>query len=79
MWLLVASDVKMKIITVMQMGAGRQEITFSVVYELKGGLADECVPVFSTEGLKHDYYALTAHFGNWVSADGKKASLDSFE
>jgi hypothetical protein len=30
------------------------------------------VPVFSTDGLKHYYDALTAHFGKWGSAAGKK-------
>jgi len=47
-------------------------MAYSVVHELKGRLAAGCVPVFSTDGLKHYYYALTAHFGKWVLADGKK-------
>ena len=47
-------------------------MAFSVVHELKGRLAAGCVPVFSTDGLKHYYYALTAHFGKWETADGKK-------
>lgn len=43
-----------------------------MVHELKGRLAASCVPVISTDGLKHAFYALTAHFGKWETADGKK-------
>lgn len=31
-----------------------------------------CVPVFSTDGLRHYFYALTAHFGRREKAGGKK-------
>jgi transposase-like protein len=54
-------------------GGGRsQETAYAVVHELKGRLAAGRVPVFSTDGLKHYYYALTAHFGKWEWAGGKK-------
>ncbi len=72
MWLWIASDAMTKLIPVMQVGARNQEMAFSVVHELKGRLAVGCVPGFSTDGLKHYYYALTAHFGKWETADGKK-------
>lgn len=39
---------------------------------LKGRLAVGCVPVFSTNGLKHYFCALTAHFVKWERAEGKK-------
>jgi len=72
MWLWIASDVKTKLIPVMQVGGRNQEIAFAVVHQLKGRLAAGCVPVFSTDGLCHYFYALTAHFGKWETADGKK-------
>ncbi len=56
----------------MQVGARNQEMAFSIVHELKGRLAASCVPVFSTDGLKHYDYALTAHFGKRERAEGKK-------
>jgi IS1 family transposase len=71
-WLWIASDAKTKIIPVMQVGARNQEMAYSVVHELKGRLAAGCVRVFSTDGLKHYFYALTAHFGQWETEDGKK-------
>lgn len=72
MWLWIVSDAKTKIIPVMQVGPRNQDAAYSVVHELKGRLAAGCVPVFSTDGLKHYFYALTAHFGKWVTADRKK-------
>jgi hypothetical protein len=29
-----------------------------------------CVPIFSSGRLKHYFYGLTAHFGEWVVVDG---------
>ena len=72
MWLWVAHDAITKLIPVLQVGGRSQEMAFSVVHELKGRLAANCVPVFSTDGLRHYYYALTAHFGKWERGDGKK-------
>lgn len=72
MWLWIASDVKTKLIPVMQVGGRSQEMAFAVVHELKGRLATGCIPVFSTDGLRHYFYARTAHFGRWETADGKK-------
>ena len=43
-----------------------------MVHELKGRLRHGCVPVFSTDGLKNYFYALTAHFGMWERFGGKK-------
>jgi hypothetical protein len=68
----VVTDVKTKLIPVLQVGGRNQEMAYSVVHELKHRLLTGCVPVFSTDGLKHYYYALTAHFGKWEMADGKK-------
>ena len=54
-------------------GGGRsQDMAYRVVHELKGRLRSGCIPVFSTDGLKHYFYALTAHFGLWESLTGKK-------
>ena len=72
MWLWVAIDVRTKLTLVMQVGARNQEMAYLVVHELKGRLAAGCVPAFSTDGLRHYSYALTAHFGKWKTVDGKK-------
>jgi IS1 family transposase len=72
LWLWVASDVKTKMVTVLQVGGRTQGMAYSVVHELKGRLRAGCVPVFSTDGLKHYFYALTAHFGKWERLEEKK-------
>lgn len=51
---------KTKIIPVIQLGARTQEMAYSVVHELKSKLKVGRVPVFSSDGLKHYFYALTA-------------------
>jgi IS1 family transposase/transposase-like protein len=60
MWLWTASDVKTKLLPVLQVGGRNQEMAYSVVHDLKSRLVAGCVPVFSTDGLKHYFYALTA-------------------
>ena len=47
-------------------------MAYSAVHELKSKLKVGCVPVFSTDGLSHYFYALTAHFGEWVQVEGEK-------
>lgn len=74
LWVWVATDVKTKLIPVMQVGGRSQAMAHGVVHELKRRFSAGCVPVFSTDGLKHYFYALTAHFGKWEVGDGKKAA-----
>ena len=71
----MACDAKTKIIPVLQVGGRTQEMAYAVVHEMKSRLKTGCVPVFSSDGLKHYFYALTAHFGEWVIADGEKRSV----
>ena len=70
--LLTASAAATKIRVVMQVGGRTQDMAYGVVHELKKRLKAGCVPVFSTDGLKHYYYSLTAHFGKWADQGGKK-------
>lgn len=70
----MASDVKTKLVRVLQVGGRNQEMAFSVVHELKERLASSCVPLFSTDGLKHYFYALTAHFSRWEKGEGRNQS-----
>jgi hypothetical protein len=67
----VACEAKYKLIPVLQLGPRTQDMAYSVVHELKNRLKPGCVPIFSSDGLKHYFYALTAHFGEWVKPDGQ--------
>jgi IS1 family transposase len=71
-WVWTVCEAKTKIIPVIQLGARTQEMAYSVVHELKSRLKVGSVPVFSSDGLKHYFYALTAHFGEWVVVEGEK-------
>jgi hypothetical protein len=44
-----------------------------VVHELHGRLASGCLPVVTSDALNLYFYALTAHFGQWVSGVGRRA------
>jgi hypothetical protein len=44
-----------------------------VVHALQQRLALDCLPVFTSDGLNHYFYALTAHFGDWVGDIGRRA------
>jgi hypothetical protein len=43
-----------------------------LVHALRAVLAPGCIPVVSTDGLRHYYYALTAHFGRWISSGRRR-------
>jgi hypothetical protein len=44
-----------------------------VVHELYGRLASGCLPVFTSDTLSLYFYALTAHFGQWMAGVGRRA------
>ncbi len=71
-WVWTVCEAKTKIIPVIQLGARTQDMVYRVVHELKSRLKVGCVPVFSSDGLKHYFYGLTAHFGEWVVVEGEK-------
>ena len=63
---------------VFQIGPRTQAMAYCVVHELKSRLKTNCIPVFSSDGLKHYFYgqntnhfALAAHFGEWIDVEGQ--------
>jgi IS1 family transposase len=73
LWLSLAVDPLSKIIPVLQLGARTQATAHAVVHELHGRLASGCLPVVTSDGLNLYFYALTAHFGAWVTVVGRRA------
>jgi IS1 family transposase len=68
----VALDAHTKLILAMRCG-GRTRVDAQLfVHEVWSRLAPGTPPVFTTDGLQHYYYALTAHFGHWVPVAGKR-------
>jgi IS1 family transposase len=73
LWLWVAIDPRTKIVPVLQLGARTQASAHAVVHALHQQLAPGCLPVFTSDGLNLYFYALTAHFGQWVIVPGRRA------
>jgi IS1 family transposase/transposase-like protein len=75
LWLWLAVDPLTKILPVLQLGPRTQHLAHRVIPSLRQILAPGCLPVFTSDGLNLYFYALTAHFGQWLQADrqGRKA------
>ncbi len=72
LWLWVVIDPITKIIPVLHLGSRTQDAAHRMVHELRQRLAPDCLPVFTTDGLNHYFYALTAHVGQWVATTGRR-------
>jgi IS1 family transposase len=73
LWLWVAIDPLSKIIPVLHLGAPTQDAAHRVVHDLHERLAPGCLPIFTSDGLNQYFYALTAHFGQWIGGVGRRA------
>ncbi len=73
LWLWVVLDPLTKLVPVLHLGARTQDAAHGVVHELGERLAPGCLPAFSSDGLNLYFYALTAHFGQWVATVGRRA------
>jgi IS1 family transposase len=72
LWLWLALDPLTKSIPVLHLGARTQATAHAMIHELHGRLASGCLPVFTSDGLNLYFYALTAHFGQWVAGGGRQ-------
>ena len=64
-WLWLAIDPVTKIIPSLHLGGRRQEDAYALLHDLHLRLDDDCVPAFTSDGLRSYFYAITAHFGSW--------------
>jgi IS1 family transposase len=72
LWLWVVLDPLTKLIPVLHLGARTQAAAHGVVHDLRQRLAPGCLPVFTSDGLNLYFYALSAHFGQWVRGVGQR-------
>jgi IS1 family transposase len=72
-WLWVAIDPLTKLIPAWHLGPRTQDSAHQVVHAVRLVLAPSCVPVVTSDGLRHYYYALTAHFGRWIRSGRRRA------
>jgi IS1 family transposase/transposase-like protein len=66
LWLWLAIDPLTKILPVLYLGPRTQHMAHSLIHSLRQSLAPGCIPLFTSDGLNLYFYALTAHFGQWL-------------
>jgi IS1 family transposase/transposase-like protein len=66
LWLWLALDPGTKILPVLELGPRTQHMAHRVIHSLREMLAPGCFPLFTSDGLNLYFYALTAHFGQWL-------------
>ena len=66
LWLWLAIDPLTKILPVLQLGPRTQTMAHRLIHSLRQLLAPGCLPLFTSDGLNLYFYALTAHFGQWL-------------
>ena len=65
MWLWLAIDPITKILPSLHLGNRKNDDAMALTHDLKLRLKSDCVPAFTTDGLRAYFYAITAHFGHW--------------
>jgi IS1 family transposase len=71
-WVWTAQDAQSKAWLAWHVGRRAQADAHRLVHRVKRVLAKGCVPVFTSDGLRQYFYALTAHFGQWIKQAGKR-------
>jgi len=66
LWLWLAIDPCTKILPVLELGPRTQHMAHRLIHSLRESLAPGCLPLFTSDGLNLYFYALTAHFGQWL-------------
>jgi IS1 family transposase len=66
LWLWLAIDPCTKILPVLHLGPRTQNAAHRVIHSLRRMLTPGCLPLFTSDGLNLYFYALTAHFGQWL-------------
>ncbi len=67
LWLWLAIDPLTKIVPVLELGPRTQNMAHLLIHSLRQRLAPGCLPLFTSDGLNLYFYALTAHFGDWLT------------
>ena len=71
LWVWLVIDPTTKILPVLQLGPRTQNAAHTVIHSLRQLLAPGCIPLFTSDGLNVYFYALTAHFGQWLQVGRK--------
>lgn len=66
-WLWLAIEPVTKPIPAVHLGGRTKENAYQFIHDLKLRLAGGCIPAITSDGLRAYFYAITAHFGEWIS------------
>ena len=66
-WLWVAIEPVTKIIPVVHLGGRKNEDAYHFLHNIKLRLAEGCIPAITSDGLRAYFFAITAHFGEWMA------------
>ena len=67
LWLWLAIDPLTKILPVLELGPRTQTMAHRLIHSLGQMLAPGWLPLFTSDGLNFYFYALMAHFGQWLT------------
>jgi IS1 family transposase/transposase-like protein len=67
LWLWLAIDPLTKLLPALELGPRSQTMAHRLIHTLQQRLAPGCIPLFTSDGLNCYFYALTAHFGQWLT------------
>jgi IS1 family transposase len=65
-WVWVALEVATRVMIALHIGPRNQNSAYTLLHEVKQRLAENPIPVFSSDGLRIYFYAITAHYGFWI-------------
>jgi IS1 family transposase len=73
LWLWLSIEPTTKLLPNLALGERTQKVAHQLIHQIKLILEAGVVPIFTSDGLNHYYYALSAHFGGWTEPEsGRK-------
>jgi transposase-like protein len=75
LWLWLAIDPCTEILPVLQLGPRTQTMAHRLIHSLRQILAPGYLPLFTSDGLNLYFYALTAHFGQWLPVGRRRRKV----
>jgi IS1 family transposase len=71
-WVWTAIDGQTRLLVAWAIGGRKHLSAHELMHKVVKRLADEGIPIFTSDGLNHYYYTLTAHLGQWTIGSGKR-------
>jgi IS1 family transposase/transposase-like protein len=79
LWLWLAIDPLTKILPVLYLGPRTQHAAHMLIHSLRQLLVPGCLPLFTSDGLNLYFYALTAHFGQWLAGSRRGRNVRQWQ